>query len=192
MSLVLAIKQGNTVYLASETQVSSSSLIWHSTRSDQGKLSVVGPFCVGAVGSLHIHNNVLSSPSLFDVEKEFILTKRWLVETFLPARDALFKKNKLYSQRADGTSYLLYEMMIAHKDRLFSISDIGTVTEHPYSIAIGSPADIALCRLEEPPYPNDVNRSLTEILNYCCELNDSVSAPYIFIDTKDLIERRVR
>ncbi len=186
MSLILAIKHHSHIYLASDSQVSSGRLITPERSHSQTKLMRIGDLCIGGVGSYHSWNYLIHHKSLFNVTKDFVLTKRWLVEEFVHNLYDFFNKHKLLEITENKISYFQNYLMIAHGSKLFTINGAGTVIEHEHFAVLGAPHDLALPLLKTYNHQENPKGFLHKVLSYCCEYDDSISPPFIYLDTKSL------
>lgn len=193
MSVVLAIKSGDAIYLGTDSQVSyggTKKLITNPTSFKIWRPVGHKHLIVGGVGALR-DLNILSTVDVWfdEVEvtgsetKEFELDFSYVVRTLAPAIRAELERYTPQGSEPSNSSFVF-----AYKDKCYEIAPCGSVNELAYEgdfVAIGSGGTIttavysAIQDLEDMPLKEKMIRSLAQ----ACEDDLYVSYPILLMDT---------
>lgn len=180
MSVIVAIKDGDAVYMGADSQRTTQS-----SRVDRGfnesyfKINRLGSgMLVGFCGSVKCKQIVLSVPNIFTLDKDGQLTKKHIVREIVPRLVELF--DQISDNRGEADLYI----MLAHKDRLYTISADFSVRCRTYGASIGAGREFAkygLYEMTELP----VRERILNALKESARRTESVSGPYVLIDTRN-------
>ena len=100
-----------------------------------------------------------------------------------------FEENDLLKRNEDEPTRWACDLVLAHKDKLFLISDSGATAKIEHFTLIGSGDDLAYAGLERLDRENttdekEIHDHLTECLRTSAEYRCSVSAPFYLIDSE--------
>lgn len=176
MSVIVAIKENGAVYMGADSQSSArkkkrndlTEIAFKITKLDNGML-------VGICGSGVIGQAVLSKEGVFTVDERAELTKERIVKKIIP---------KLL-EFADKNGTLDVEILLAHKDRLFYITeDLDVLSFNEYGCSGAGSVYTHYVLRERKDLP--VRERILKALTASAKRTESVSGPYVLIDTKDL------
>lgn len=192
MSLIVAVKVNNHIYFGADTQTTSgNSRIFNVIPENYKILLVNGEIIVGLSGSVNAIQNITFHPEWFDSLKDQQLSKKFIVETFIPK---LFFSLKEYNQLTindDGTKNLSLSILIGKHDKLFRVYSSGAVVEIPQFAAIGSGENYALTYYRTIGYIEETQKMLRNALVFASQHVNSVGGDITTIDTNHLnLERR--
>lgn len=193
MSVVLAVKNGDAIYLGTDSQVSyggSKRLITNPNSFKIWRPKGHNHLIIGGVGALR-DLNILSTVDVWfdEVEvmgsevKEFNLDFAYVVRELAPMIRAELNRFVEKDAKDSGSTFLF-----AYKDKCYELSPCGAVSELSYDgdfTAIGSGGDItkavysAIQDIEVLPLKEKIIRSLAQ----ACEDDLYVSYPIILMDT---------
>lgn len=187
MSLIIAVKSGDTVYMGADTQSTAGDWKVFSNQPAERKIQrMQSGLLVAHAGPVRNAQIVQAEQGLFTVPADGPLTKRYIVENIIPRLYRCYRENGLFKEESDGyprpripDAYLL-----AWQDRLYEISGVlhVKVLEH-YGI-IGAGRDVVSCGVEgindQAPIPEQILDSLRVGSAHVT----SVGGPYYLIDTK--------
>ena len=176
MSVVLAIKSGDAIYLGTDSQVSyggTKKLITNPTSFKIWRPAGHKHLIVGGVGALR-DLNILSTVDVWfdEIEvtgaetKEFELDFAYVVRTLAPAIRAELERYTPQGSEPSSSSFVF-----AYKDKCYEIAPCGSVNELAYDgdfVAIGSGGTIttavysAIQDLEDMPLKEKMIRSLAQ------------------------------
>ena len=190
MSVVVAIKDGDKVWMACDSQVTMG-YSTKKTLTNPNNYKICRPekeknTLVGVVGDLKLQN-------IIRVQDEFIdeLTKlkdefnfKYVVTKIIPKIFELAKESWLVEKEKDQNFYYFNGGLIfAHKDKLYSISSDGCVTEIDDYCADGSGFRLALGYLNQ--HNEDKKDAIIKAVKSACETDNFVNYPIIVMNTKD-------
>lgn len=190
MSVVIAIKKDNVIYMAADTMVTYGDSKRHLYSESSQKIWAVSdtPHCVmGATGYLrdinlihHCTNELVPEAAIIREDLNIGIIMQYTVPTIFETIRNYTKVVMPENQSFEFCTSFLY----AYKNRLFSILPDGLVEEIDDYTAIGSGADAALASLkhniDEPVYTR-----LMKALDAASDISLYVSAPYVCINTED-------
>lgn len=190
MSVVVAIKDEDRVWMACDSQVSKG---WSKhTLTNKNNYKICRPnnekdTLVGIVGSLK-YQNALSVQDSFISELTVLKNEfnfKVMVEKIVPK---LFNIANQYntSSKVEGQDYkrLDSRVLFAHKDQLFSVSSDGAVTEIDGFASVGSGEDYAYGYLKQSE-GEDVKSRIIKAVKSACETDLYVNYPIIVTNTVD-------
>ena len=184
MTVVVAIKKDDVVYLGCDTQSTFDSIKRNFLSPANFKIQkTANDVLIAGSGRLSLIQELVFRPELFEnISPEECLTKKYIVQNVVPQyKKALDQKGEI-----DEKGKTCCEIFLAWKDRLFTIDgrDDFSVNKFSKCTAMGSGSDFAL------PYLTDESLGLHERMlegMRCADKFDSgVSGPFVFIDTKDM------
>jgi ATP-dependent protease HslVU (ClpYQ) peptidase subunit len=186
MSLILAIKKGEAVYLATDSRISNSDHI-HSTDSEGDfKIQRLGSCYVGAAGTVASIQLMMGHPEWFELNGK-PLTKKYLVQNVVPKYyDALDKVGLLDREESNehspkSKSYFIVTDGVG----IFKIDSDFEVMSFSRCVAVGCTeelADAVFIHLGEDFEPNEL---MLDILRSSAKRNNGVGAPYHLVNTRD-------
>lgn len=182
MSLVVAYKKNGIVYMGADTQLSSGTAISRVLNESGFKIARFdNGILLGMCGSFKGCRKVVAQKQWFDVPDGETISKRYIVKNIIPQLSIIMKDVK-DNRRHPQNSSMCVELIIAHKDKMFLISDSYDVYECSHYVAIGAGCRYSKYMLSQIN-ENDVNEGLLKALREGAYFDSSVSAPYVLIDT---------
>lgn len=191
MSVVIAIKEQDCIYFAADTQVSSGNYISNPTLSNGFKVQLINQFIVAGAGLVRLFRFFTLSRELFIVERGSIINKQWIIEQIINPFFLLLDKHQLLEEKKNGTKYMDLSLMIAYKDKLFLVDGFGEVFELVDYGVIGKGQDYILPYLTNNTCKLNTKDKLLQALRFTSNFEESVSNPYILIDTHNLVFEKV-
>lgn len=191
MSVVVAIKENDRVWMACDSQVSMG---WSTklTLTNSNNYKICRPekekeTLIGVVGDLKLQN-------IIRIQDEFIdeLTKlknefnfKYVVKEIVPKIFKLSHDNQLVEKVKDQPTYYFNGgLTFAHKDKLFSISSDGSVIEIDDYCADGSGFRFSLGYLNSCTDKSKKD-AIVKAVKSACETDMFVNYPIIVMNTKD-------
>lgn len=186
MSLVVAIKKDDVVYLGADTRTTRGERVRSNLAEEDLKIHRMGSCFIGAAGTVASIQLMTNHPEWFELKGK-PLTKKFLVRNVLPKyydlvkeMDMLERGEQNSAQPKCGCTFL-----VTDGRKLFEIDDDFEVIELSKYGQIGCTSRIALTFLlnvyEDYP-PNEI---ILKALRTSAYRNDGVGAPYILINTRD-------
>ena len=190
MSVVIAIKENNVVYMAADTMVTYGDSKRHLTSTSSQKIWKVEdtPNCImGGAGYLRDINLIRYCTKELVPEANIIKEDLNVGVIMMETVPIIFDTMRNYSKIVDGEDKqqpFASSFLWAYKDHLFHIMPDGLVEEVEDYEAIGSGADAALASLkhttDEPVYDR-----LIKALDAAADISLYVSDPYVVMDTNE-------
>ena len=184
MSLVIAEIKDGVVYMGADTQVSSGETKRNFTAEPNLKINrMPGGVLLGEVGAVRVSNILINFKEWFAPLEKEPLTKKFLVTKLLPKFYNELKKRELL--RREHISGFEGSFLLAQADKLFLINGNFTVSQVPHFDTIGAGNDAAYATyqlMKDAP----VREKMLTSLRLASEYDLSISAPYVFCDTKSL------
>lgn len=187
MSVIVAMKHNNRIYMASDSQTSwgdhKINLLERSNRKIQILNNGILLAHTGTVKNIKV---ILSHSDFFDLPLDGTLTKKYIVQNIIPKLYQCYKENNLLSNDSEIFAKQLPDSyLIAYKDKLFLIDGEFDVTTLEHYAAIGSGSDATLAGLEKIDPEKSISMQLIDILKVSASRRHSVSGPYYIIDTEE-------
>ena len=184
MSLVVAYKKGDVVYMGADTQVTCGSEIGRTLNEIGFKIArMPSGILMGVCGRVKYHQRILAQKQWFTLGEGEKLSKRYIVKNVIPALSALMQN---ISEDKDAShSSMEISLLLAQEDRLFLLTRQFAVYECDHCLAIGAGDDYAKFALMQAGQAADINEGLIRALKTGAHFDSTVSAPYILIDTKN-------
>ena len=186
MSLVVAIKKDDVVYLGADTRTTRGDRVRSNLAQADFKIRKMGGCFVGSAGTVSTIQLLTSHPEWFDLKGK-ALTKKFLVQNVLPKYYDLVKRmEKLEtSEQLIASPRCGCAFIVTDGKGLFMIDDDFEVIELSKYAQIGCTDKIALSLMLNAPKDYSPNDVILKALRTSAYRNDGVGAPYILINTKD-------
>ena len=179
MSVIVAIREGNTVYMGADSQRSSNIRIsrgfnesfYKITRFENG---ILAGFC----GTAADKQRILSEKDIFTLDEDGALTKKHIVNSVIP------KLIDMLDEISDDRGRMNVDILLTHKEKIYMISSNLKVLRCVDCVALGSGAKFtsyAMHAMKNLP----VRERILCALKTAAKRADGVSGPYVLIDTKN-------
>lgn len=186
MSLVVAIKKDDVVYLGADTRATKGERISSHLAEENLKIRRMGSCFVGMSGNVASIQLMTNHPEWFELKAK-PLTKKFLVQKVIPKYYDLVKEmDKLEVDEQAGVSPKCgCTFLVTDGNKLFEIDDDFEVIELSKYGQIGCTERIALTFLLNALDDYSPNEMILKALRTSAYRNDGVGAPYILINTGD-------
>ena len=186
MSLIVAIKKDDVVYLGADTRTVKGSYVRSRLSERDFKICRMGTCFVGGVGDVANIQVMTNHPEWFDLKGK-PLTRRFLVQNVIPRYyDSVKDLEKLeFDEENSNSPKCGCEFLVTDGKRLFKIDNDFEVIELSKHGEIGCTERIALTlflRTEDGHEPNELILKALRMSSY---RNGFVGAPYVLINTRD-------
>ena len=191
MSVVIAIKKNDRIYMAADTQTSCGDrkITYHSEGSRKIHRFENGVL-LGHTGSVHNWQILCAHPEYFTVPEDGELTKKYIVQNVIPKIFKCYRDNEMGEKEEGEPAKLGDSYLMAYKDKLFQIDGVFDVEVLNHYAEIGSGGDLTLAGLIELDVGDEhdgqiIENRLADLLCIASSRIMSVSGPYYVIDTED-------
>ncbi|MBQ4269842.1 MAG: hypothetical protein IJB97_09380 [Clostridia bacterium] len=188
MSILIAYKKGDTVYMGTDTRV----IVGGCKRNELGECNykiqkLDNGILVGVVGERMERQTLLANAEeLFTLDKKGELTKKHIVKEIIPNLYGLLYTEKLMVEKDDELPYMKADILLAYKDTFYQICTCFMVIKYEDFQALGpGVAACAQATLLNTKETDDINARIVKALKIAAKHSQKVGAPYLLIDTKD-------
>ena len=190
MSVVIGIKENNTVYLGADSQVTRGWTKYTLSNKNNYKIWSVKNtqnVLMGTVGSVREANVISTSNSIVDELKSIKneVDFSYVVNTVVPNMFAALKNAGVISTKEGQPLRFNNSYLLATKDKLFVIDIDGCVVEIDDYIAIGSGEDYAITVLNSTVGQNPKDRIISAIKS-TAQNHIYVNYPIVIADTESM------
>ena len=187
MSILLAVKKNNTVYMATDTReiVSGNKrnnlceASFKIQKQDNGML-------VGITGDRFTRQTLFANSEIFTLNKRGKLTKKHIVTEIVPQIIDLLDAHGMLMQNEDGFIGMKARIILAYQESMFEICAGFLVIKYEDLQALGEASSGAEVVLFNSKPDDDVEERLIRALDVASKYCLTVGAPYLLINTKDL------
>ena len=187
MSILLAVKKNNTVYMATDTReiVSGNKrnnlceASFKIQKKDNGML-------VGITGDRFARQTLFANSEIFTLNKKGKLTKKHIVTEIVPQIIDLLDAHGMLMQNEDGFIGMKARIILAYQESMFEICAGFLVIKYEDLQALGEASSGAEVVLFNSKPDDDVEERLIRALDVASKYCLTVGAPYLLINTKDL------
>ena len=187
MSILLAVKKNNTVYMATDTREIVSGdkrnnlceASFKIQKQDNGML-------VGITGDRFTRQTLFANSEIFTLNKKGKLTKKHIVTEIVPQIIDLLDAHGMLMQNEDGFIGMKARIILAYQESMFEICAGFLVITDEDLQALGEASSGAEVVLFNSKPDDDVEERLIRALDVASKYCLTVGAPYLLINTKDL------
>jgi ATP-dependent protease HslVU (ClpYQ) peptidase subunit len=184
MSLIIAVKDNSTIYMAADSQTTSGTLRKNGILSGRYKIKKFeNGILLGAAGTLssivhlYLHDEWLDLAVDKPLTHEYILKK--IVNPLYQELEKMKKLEKIYNDfKGTGCTFI-----IAKDNIMFQIGEDGSIVEIPNFVAIGSGNQFVYPYFKYETEGN-IRTKLTSALKLASIYENTISPPFIFVDTE--------
>jgi ATP-dependent protease HslVU (ClpYQ) peptidase subunit len=181
MSVIVAIKEKDVIYLGADSQTSSGRK--KHTYLNETAYKVVklkNDVLVGFCGRVAARQTILAMKDVFTLDENGGLTKKHIVQQIVPK---LLDKMEQIGDEESGA--LDVSILLAHKDKMYKITADLDVIHLNENASLGAGkyyVNYALFGMPDIPVKERILKALIESAKH----TESVAGPYVLIDTKNL------
>lgn len=185
MSIVIAYKKGDTVYMGADSKRSQGDFTTSLDSKYEKKIRKIGSnMLIGGVGLVTCIQTMIDNSDEWFNTKGKPLTKKFIVQNVIPKFfETLRKDNKIKIE--DGKETVSKSVFcVTDGKKIFLIDDYFLVSECTEYCAIGCSEDIAYSHLRYADKEKHPNEIILGALRGSVYRDSGVGAPYILIDTE--------
>lgn len=187
MSILLAVKKNNTVYMATDTR----EIVSGNKRSNLCEASFKiqkkdNGMLVGITGDRFTRQTLFANLEIFTLNKKGKLTKKHIVTEIVPKIIDLLDAHGMVMQTEDGFISMKAKIVLAHQGSMFEICAGFLVIKYEDLQVLGEASSGAEVVLFNSKPDDDVEERLIRALDVASKYCLTVGAPYLLINTKNL------
>lgn len=187
MSLVIAVRKDDVVYLGSDSQSTSGTSKINSVSPDNMKVTKLkNDVLISGTGDCRTTQEIRRNAKLQEILENNKITKEFLVKKYLPPMMEELDNAGLLVTKDNGTAEINGGILIAQKDKLFYIKDNFLVFEIEKYVAMGSAQDLTLSPLLNLDYSKDINEQLLNVFHIAVKYDSGISSPFYFVNTQTM------
>lgn len=181
MSVIVAVRENGVVYMGADSQTSVSRRKYSNFNETSFKVKrLQNGILVGFCGRVTASQIILSMRDVFTLDENERLTKKHIVEEIIPK---LSDKMEEIGDEEGGAMEV--SILLAHKDALYRInSNLDVVRQTEYASSGAGLPYVQYVLAERKDLP--VRERLLQALMESARRTESVSGPYVLIDTDKL------
>ena len=179
MSVIVAIKENDIVYMGADTQSTAGDYLYRIKSPIEYKIQrLENGMLVGLCGSKSVAQQLVAQSDVFTLDENGTLSRGHIVRNIIPTIKKIVGQR---SEEFDANSSVL----LVYKDKIYQINSDGDLIKHTEYVSIGSGLTYTYYTLfDRKDLP--VRERMIMALNASSKRVDSVSAPYTLIDTQNM------
>ena len=181
MSVIVAVKDGDTIYMGADSQTSSGSNKIHYLNATGYKIRRLdNGILVGFCGSVVASQTILAIQNVFTLDEDGKFTKKHIVREIIPK---LVDKMEQIGDTSSGS--LEVSILLVYKDQMYKITSRLNVI-HLNQVACIGAGDYYVNYYLFERLDLTVRERILKSLIESAKRSDSVGGPYVLIDSKNL------
>lgn len=188
MSIIIACKKGDTIYMGTDTRVNIrgykqndlSECNYKIQKQENGML-------VGVSSDLSmVRQTIFAYSDIFTLDKSNDLTKRHIVKEIIPKLiDVLKTRKGFYIKEEDDEPRMQAKIVLAYKDKMFLILPEFSIIRSEEFLTTGDCSNFGLSTMYGVKQDSDVNEKILKALEIASNNSFLVGPPYLLVDTKE-------
>lgn len=193
MSILIACKKGDTVYLGTDTRVIVNDYKTHELCESNLKIQKLeNDMLLGITGETIERQTLIAYSEIFTLDKRGSLTKKHIVKAIIPRLLSVLKQEDLLVKPEGDFPYMRAMIVLAYKDTLYEIcADFSVIRYEDFQV-LGRCSDYAQAFISNVKEGESVNEKIIKALDFVAKNTQCVARPYILIDTKELKYKLIR
>ena len=186
MSVLIAYKRGDTVYMGTDTRVIANDCKRNELCQSSYKIQKLeNGMIVGITADRLVRQAVFANSDIFTLDKKGELTRKHIVKDIIPKLSAMLNEEELMVNKEGSLPYFKAEIFLAHNGNLYEICSNFCVYRYEEYQTVGAVSDYAEFLLQSIKDTDDVEQKFVEALDIVAEHSQYVGRPYVLINTKD-------
>ena len=166
MSILIAYKKGDTVYMGTDTRVIVNEHKNNDLSTSNYKIQrLKGRLIVGITADRLTRQTIFAYPEIFAFDKKEELTRKHIVKNIIPKLKEVLTENELIVEKEDDAPRMDGQILLAHKGDLYEICSNFSVYKYETFQALGPVSDYAQFTLASTNQNEDVNKKIIKALN---------------------------
>ena len=187
MSILIAYKKGDTVYMGTDTRVIAGDSKRNELCECNYKIqNLDNGMLFGITGERLERQTLIAYSEIFTLDKNGELTKKHIVKEIIPNLLSVLEKENLIVEKDGELPYVKATVLLAHKDTLYEICANFAFIKYEDFQVLGRVADSAQATMANTKETDDINERIVKALDIASSNSQCVGKPYLLIDTKEL------
>ena len=187
MSIIIAYKQGDTVYMGTDTRVIVNEKKRNELCECNYKIQKLdNGIILGITAERLERQTIMAYSDMFTLNKRGNLTRKHIVTEIIPKLINVLQDNDLMSSKEGELPYMKADIALAHKGVLYEICSAFGVIRYENFQALGFASKFVQATLLASGSNCDVESRIVKALDVAAANSPQVGKPYLLIDTKNL------
>lgn len=187
MSILIAYKKGDTVYMGTDTRVIVNNHKMSELCECNYKIQKLdNGILVGITGERIERQTLFAYSDIFTLDNKGKLTKKHIIKEIIPSLLSVLKKEDLLIEKEAELPYMKAVMLLVYKDTIYEICSNFTVIKYEDFQVLGQVADYAQATMINTNQSDDINKRIVKALDITVINSQCVGSPYLLIDTKEM------
>ena len=193
MSVLIACKKDNVVYMGTDTRVIVNEHKKSELCESNYKIQKLeNGMLLGVISERITRQVIFAYSEIFTLDKKGRLTRKHIIEEIIPSLFKVLHKNELMVKEEGDVPSMSAQIILAHEDTLYEIYKDFTVYRYEDFQILGSSVSYGQFIISNIKETDDVNNSIVKALEMISKYNQLVGRPYLLIDTKDKEYKLIR
>jgi ATP-dependent protease HslVU (ClpYQ) peptidase subunit len=187
MSVLIAFKKNDTIYMGTDTRVIVGDHKRNEMRRCNLKIQKLdNGILLGITGERLERQTLIAYSEIFTLDKAGKLTRRHLVKEIVPRLISVLEEEKLMIEKEGEFPYMQAQIILAYKDTMYEICSSFAVIKYEDFQVLGRASDYAQATLMNTKETDDINQRIVKALDITADNSQYVGKPYVLIDTKKM------
>ena len=187
MSVLIAYKRGDTIYMGTDTRVIVNDHKKNELCECNYKIQKLdNGMLLGITGERLERQMLFAYSEIFTLDKKGDLTKKHIIKEIIPVLLSALKKEGLLVEKEGEAPYMKAVVLLAHKDSLYELCSNFTVIKYENFQVLGVAAAYAQATMMNTNELDNINERMVKALDIAAKNSQYVGRPYLLIDTKEL------
>lgn len=192
MSILIAYKKGDTIYMGTDTRVIVNEHKKNELCECNYKIQKLdNGMLVGVTGDRIERQTLFSYSDIFTLDNKGELTRKHIIKEIIPNLLSVLEKEDLIVDKEGELPYMRAVILLAYKDTLYEICSNFAVIKYEDFQAVGSTAEYAQATLWNTKKTDDINERIVKTLDIVSHNSHLVGSPYLLIDTKEQVYKLI-
>ena len=193
MSILIAYKKGDTVYMGTDTRVIVNDHKKNELCECNYKIQKLdNGMLVGITGERIERQTLFAYSDIFSLDNKGELTRKHIIKEIIPSLLSVLVKEDLLVEKEGELPHMKAVILLAYKNTLYEICSSFAVIKYEDFQAVGSAADYAQATLLNTKETDDMNERIVKALDIVSHNSQLVGSPYLLIDTKEQAYKLIR
>ena len=154
MSILIAYKKGDTIYMGTDTRTIVNEHKKNELRGCNLKIQkLANDMLLGITGERLERQTLIAYSEIFTLDKKGQLTRKHIVKEIIPRLLAVLEEEDLLQQEKDEYPYMRAKILLAYKDVLYEICSTFTIIRYETYQALGRTAEYVAATLANTKIP---------------------------------------
>ena len=187
MSILIACKRDDTVYMGTDTKLVINNISRNELCESGYKIQKLdNGILLGITGEPIERQTIFAYSEIFTLDKNGELTKKHIVKEIVPRLMAVLKDEGLLIEKQGELPYMQAVILIAYKGILYEICSSFCIIRYEDFQVLGFAEGYCLSTIANIREGDDVNACILKALNIAQRHCLKVGAPFLLIDTKEM------